>query len=120
MVRTARAVLCSSAASFPNPRSAKALPPAQPEGRERVMATAFDPTTPLSARTREIAGEGPIVAVHFLGGTAVFVLGEASLLLVSPQQQQHVPVHQGAVLATAADRERVVTGGDDGNLIETR
>ena len=33
-------------------------------------------------RTRPVKAGAPVVAAHFLGGTAVFVLGEEALLLV--------------------------------------
>jgi hypothetical protein len=71
-------------------------------------------------RTRAVAAGAPIVAVHFLGRTAVFVLGEEALLLVpAPGQERRVAVHDGGILSTAADGARIVTGGDDGKLVAT-
>src|SRR5262249_22818909 len=77
-------------------------------------------TVSLVGRTRPVAAEAPVVAAHFLGRTATFVLGEEALLLVEPQgEPQRAAGHGGAILATEADGARVVSGGDDGKVIET-
>lgn len=77
-------------------------------------------TVSLVGRTRSVAAEAPVVAAHFLDRTAVFVLGGEALLLVEPQgEPRRVAVHGGAILATAADNTRVVSGGDDGKVMET-
>jgi WD40 repeat protein len=61
-----------------------------------------------------------VVAVHFLGTTAAFVLGEETLLLVGKDgAERRVPVHGGAILAAESDGTRVVTGGDDGKVSAT-
>ena len=71
-------------------------------------------------RTRPVAADAPVVAAHFLGRTAVLVLGDEALLLVAPQgDPRRVAVHGGAILATASDGKRVVSGGDDGKVMET-
>jgi len=59
-----------------------------------------------------------VVGAHFLGATPVFVLGEEALLLAGDPERR-VSIHSGAILASAADGSRIVTGGDDGKLIET-
>jgi WD40 repeat protein len=71
-------------------------------------------------RTRPVEAAGTVVDAHFLGSTAVFVLGEQSLLLV-PRSGNARPVeaHAGAILASVADGDRVVTGGDDGKVTAT-
>jgi WD40 repeat protein len=61
---------------------------------------------------------GPVVGVHFLGETPVFVLGEEALLF-GEEPGRRVPIHAGAILASASDGARIVTGGDDGALVET-
>ncbi len=67
-----------------------------------------------------LAAGGPVVAAHFLGRTAVFVLGDEAMLLAEPQgEPRRVEVHGGGILATAADGERIVSGGDDGKVIAT-
>ena len=71
-------------------------------------------------RTRPVKAGAPVVAAHFLGQTAVFVLGEGALVLAPRAgEPRSVPVHGGAILATAADAERIVTGGDDGKVVAT-
>ena len=81
-----------------------------------------DTTTPLPSladRVRPIAAGAPVVGVHFLGKTPVFVLGEEALLFAPEDGERRVAVHEGAILASASDGTRVVTGGDDGRLIAT-
>ena len=74
----------------------------------------------LESRIRPVSGAGPVVAAHFLGATAAFVLGEEALLLVSAHQERRVAAHAGGILAVAADAAGVVTGGDDGTVVVTR
>ncbi len=77
-------------------------------------------TVSVVDRTRAIAAGGPVVAAHFLGHTAVFVLGEEAMLFAQPKEEpQRVAAHDGAILATAADGDRIVSGGDDGKVVET-
>ena len=61
----------------------------------------------------------PVTSIYFLGDTAVFVLGEETLVFASPDSAQRVAVHTGAILASASDGKRIVTGGDDGDVIAT-
>jgi WD40 repeat protein len=70
-------------------------------------------------RTRLIAAGAPVVGVHFLKSTAVFVLGEEAMLFAADAEPERVAVHGGAILATASDGERIVTGGDDGKVMAT-
>jgi WD40 repeat protein len=77
-------------------------------------------TVSVVDRTRPVAAGAPVVAAHFLGRTAVFVLGEEALLFVEPEAEpRRVAVHGGAILATAADGKRVVSGGDDAKVLAT-
>src|SRR5579863_4302460 len=77
-------------------------------------------TVSVVERTRAVAAGGAIVGAHFLGRTAVLVLGEEALVFAEPEgEQRRMAVHGGAILATAADGERVISGGDDGKLIAT-
>lgn len=78
------------------------------------------PNTPsVAGRTRAVATGAPVIAVHFLGDKAVFVLAEeAALLVAADGTSQRIPLHDGGVLSSAGDGARVVTGGDDGKLIE--
>jgi len=71
-------------------------------------------------RTRPVAAGGAIVATHFLKRIAVFALGEEAMLFVAPDgEPRRVIVHGGAILASAADGRRIVSGGDDGKVVET-
>jgi hypothetical protein len=77
-------------------------------------------TPSVAARTRAVAAGAAVVGAHFLGDTAVFVLGEEALLLVGPDgAERRVLVHGGAILASAADGARILTGGDDGKVAAT-
>jgi len=77
-------------------------------------------TVSIAERTHPVAAGGPVVAAHFLRHTAVFVLGEEAILLVEPDgEPRRVAIHDGGILVTAADKQRVVTGGDDGKVVAT-
>ncbi|HEY7300269.1 MAG TPA: WD40 repeat domain-containing protein [Xanthobacteraceae bacterium] len=74
----------------------------------------------VADRARTVAAGAPVAGVYFLGRAAAFVLGEEALLLVAEDGvQQRVPVHAGAILSSASDTCRVLTGGDDGKVIAT-
>jgi WD40 repeat protein len=83
------------------------------------MTEARTDTASVVERARRCPVEAAVVAAHFLGDTAVFVLGEEALLLVRGEDRLPVRVHGGAILADAADGERVLTGGDDGKVAAT-
>jgi WD40 repeat protein len=75
-------------------------------------------TASVVDRAHPVSAGAPVVAAHFLGHTAVFALGDEALLLVEPKgEPRRVAVHGGAILAAAADRKRVVSGGDDGKVV---
>jgi WD40 repeat protein len=60
------------------------------------------------------------VGAHFLGHTAVFVLGEEALLFAEPSGElRRMDVHSGAILTAASDGERIISGGDDGKVVTT-
>jgi WD40 repeat protein len=83
------------------------------------MSDTSTPLPSLADRVRPIVADAPVVGVHFLGKTPVFVLGEEALLFAPEDGERRVVVHEGAILASAADGTRIVTGGDDGRLIAT-
>jgi WD40 repeat protein len=85
------------------------------------MAASDSDSVSVVERTRSIPiGGGSIVAVHFLGRSAAFVLGEEAIVLAPPDGEPHrVSVHAGAILTTAGDDTRIVTGGDDGKIAAT-
>jgi hypothetical protein len=71
-------------------------------------------------RTRAVAAGTPVVAAHFLGRTAVFVLGEEALVLSSAQgDERRLAIHAGGILAAASDGTWVITGGDDSKVFVT-
>jgi WD40 repeat protein len=71
-------------------------------------------------RTRSVTADGAIVGAHFLGRTAVFVLGEEALLFAEPDGElRRMAIHGGVILAAASDGARIVTGGDDGKVVST-
>jgi WD40 repeat protein len=77
-------------------------------------------TVSVVERTRAVAAGGAIVGAHFLGRTAVFVLGEEALVFAEPEgEQRRMDVHGGVILAAASDGARIVTGGDDGKVVTT-
>jgi WD40 repeat protein len=74
----------------------------------------------VAERTRPIRPDASVVAAHFLGDSAVLVLAEENLLLVSPgKEPRSVAIHAGAILSSAADGTHVITGGDDGKVMIT-
>ncbi len=77
-------------------------------------------TVSVVDRTHPVAVGGAIVAAHFLGRTAVFVLGEEAMVFAGAEDEpRRVAVHDGAILATTTDGGRIVSGGDDGRVIAT-
>jgi WD40 repeat protein len=73
----------------------------------------------LTSRVRAVAAGDTIVGVHFLGKTPVFVLGEEALLFADEGNERRVAVHAGGILASVADGARILSGGDDGTLVQT-
>ena len=58
----------------------------------------------IEQHARPIAAGAPVVGAHFLGATAVFVLGDEALLFVAPDAEPaRLAVHAGAILASACD-----------------
>jgi WD40 repeat protein len=77
-------------------------------------------TVSIVERTRAVAAGGAVVGAHFLGRTAVFVLGEEALLFAEPDgEERRMAIHDGAILASASDGARIVSGGDDGKVVTT-
>ncbi|MBS0247201.1 MAG: WD40 repeat domain-containing protein [Proteobacteria bacterium] len=84
--------------------------------------TELNSTLPSLAERARIVDEADgstIVAVHFLRQTPVFVLGEEALLFAPAEKRTRVAAHDGGILVSAADQQRIVTGGDDGKLVAT-
>jgi WD40 repeat protein len=73
----------------------------------------------LVDRIRPVSAGAPVFGVHFLGAIPVFVLGELALLAAPEGHEHRIAAHMGAILASAADGKRIVTGGDDGEVVAT-
>jgi WD40 repeat protein len=71
----------------------------------------------LADRIRPVASSSTIVGVHFFDRTPVFILCEEALLFAPEEGERRLGIHEGAILASCADGERIVTGGDDGTLV---
>jgi WD40 repeat protein len=84
------------------------------------MTDTRNDTASVVERIHSVAASGPVIAAHFLGRMAVFVLGEEAMVLAPPRgEPKSVTVHGGAILATAVSESVVVSGGDDGKVVET-
>jgi WD40 repeat protein len=84
------------------------------------MTDTRNDTVSVVDRTHPVAAGGAVIAAHFLGRMAVFVLGEETLVLAAPRgEAKSVAVHGGAILASAVGESVVVSGGDDGKVVET-
>jgi WD40 repeat protein len=82
------------------------------------MTDTRDNIASVVERTRPVTLGAPVVDVRFLGDTAGFVLGEETVVLLSRQgEERRVATHGGAILCTAADNDRIITGGDDGKVM---
>jgi hypothetical protein len=59
-----------------------------------------------------------VSSIYFLGDTAVFVGTEENAAMVNAAGEvSTVAIHGGAILCTASDGKRIVTGGDDGKVV---
>ena len=77
------------------------------------------PTDSLTARVAPIDAGAPVTAAAFLGATPVLALGDGAVLL-GAEAPKRVDAHpDAAVLTAVADRNRFVTGGDDGRVVST-
>ena len=83
------------------------------------MAETHSDIPSVVERTRPVQVDGAVVDVCFIGDAAAFVLGEEALVLARKDEARSIAVHGGAILSSAGDGERIVTGGDDGKVIAT-
>jgi WD40 repeat protein len=84
------------------------------------MTDTRNETVSVVERTHSVAASGPVIAAYFLGRTAVFVLAEEAMVLAAPLgEPKIVKVHDGVILATTLGDSVIVSGGDDGKVVET-
>ena len=77
----------------------------------RSIASATD-------RVRPVTIDARVAAVYFIGDRAAFVGDEETVTLVAGDGEKvAVTVHGGAILSSASDGARIITGGDDGNVV---
>jgi WD40 repeat protein len=78
------------------------------------------PDTPsVASRMRPVDTDAPVIAAHFLRDKAVFVLAEdKALMSAADGANKAIALHQGGILSSATDGTRIVTGGDDGKVME--
>lgn len=53
----------------------------------------------------------------FLGETAVFALGDGTVLFATADGELRIPAHEGGIVSAASVKNTLVTGGDDGKVI---
>ena len=70
-------------------------------------------------RTQPVQVDGAVVDVCFIGDGVAFVLGEEALVLARKGEARRIALHGGAILCSAGDADRIVTGGDDGKVMAT-
>jgi WD40 repeat protein len=84
------------------------------------MSDTRNDTVSVVERTHSVAASGAVMAAHFLGRMAVFVLAEETLVLAAPRgEPKSVAVHSGVILSSTVGDSTIVTSGDDGKVIET-
>ncbi|OYX12053.1 MAG: hypothetical protein B7Z15_10625 [Rhizobiales bacterium 32-66-8] len=77
------------------------------------------PPTPssLTDKVRSFTLDSGVAAARFLGRTCVFVQDEGLATRVGAEPET-VQLHAGVVLDSAWDGKRLITGGDDGRVVE--
>lgn len=76
------------------------------------------PVQTLTDRVTTLAFDQHVLKAGFFGETLWFVFAEGGIQI----GRENAPIrpHRDAILVVAADAKRIVTGGDDGKVIETR
>ncbi len=72
----------------------------------------------VTDKVRPLPLGAAVSSAYFLGDNACFVGTEEKIAVATPAGEiSQIEVHFGAILCTASDGVRIVTGGDDGKLI---
>lgn len=75
----------------------------------------------ITDRVRGFDIGAPLVGAHMLDATAILVGGDECVWRIPEGgEPQRIDVHGGGILCTLNDGRRVVTGGDDGRVVEIR
>ncbi len=75
----------------------------------------------LTSSVEPLSAEDAVVAAGFIGGFPVLALAGGDILLGEAAESRRIHAHsEAAILIAACEGDRIVTGGDDGRVIETR
>ena len=93
--------------------TSRSLPP---KGRLHLTQESADAIEIESIR--KLDADRSAIAVEFIGETAAFVLAEEDVVFVTAKGGEHrLRLHGGAILSSATDGKRLLTGGDDGRIV---
>ncbi len=73
----------------------------------------------LTDKVQPLTLNAEIIAAAFLGATPAYVTAEGELILAGTEMRR-VRLHDGVTLCATADKDRIITGGDDGKVVEMR
>ncbi|MCS0504023.1 WD40 repeat domain-containing protein [Ancylobacter mangrovi] len=82
------------------------------------MAALSSTPSSITSKLNPLDLGDPVVGVRFLGSVAAFALGGGQIVLAG-EEERRLDAHGGAILSVDGDRRRLVTGGDDGRVVET-
>ena len=75
----------------------------------------------LTSHVTSISTGAHVVSASFLGRTPAFALGDGEIVLAGVGEETRLNAHPNAgILVAVADQDRLITGGDDGRVVETR
>lgn len=78
-------------------------------------------TVSITDRVREVALDAPLIGVAFLGAKAIFIGAEECAYALgdtaASAEIERISLHNGGILCAASDARRIVTGGDDGQVV---
>jgi WD40 repeat protein len=77
------------------------------------------PTPSVADRVRILTPGDTVTACGFLGETPVLVLAEGGILFAGTDERRVAAHPGGVILCAACDGSRLLTGGDDGRVVET-
>ena len=76
-------------------------------------------TDSLTADVRPFEAGAHVTTAAFLGDAPVLALGDGSILFAESEHRRVDAHPDAAILAAVADRDRIITGGDDGRIVAT-